>query len=93
MAQITVARALAKLLERMGTEYVFGVNGHGNWALLDAMVHDTRIKGMPARAEDHAVQMADGYWRIRRAGADADRDDQRRTGQCEHRVGPRRRLL
>ena len=66
MAQITVARALAKLLERMGTEYVFGVNGHGNWALLDAMVHDTRIKGIPARAEDHAVQMADGYWRVRR---------------------------
>ena len=66
MAQITVAQALAKLLERMGTEYVFGVNGHGNWALLDAMVHDTRIKGIPARAEDHAVQMADGYWRVRR---------------------------
>ncbi|MDO8478622.1 MAG: thiamine pyrophosphate-binding protein [Candidatus Rokubacteria bacterium] len=66
MAQITVALALAKLLERMGTEYVFGVNGHGNWALLDALVHDTRIKGIPARAEDHALQMADGYWRVRR---------------------------
>jgi acetolactate synthase-1/2/3 large subunit len=66
MAQITVAQALARLLERMGTEYVFGVNGHGNWALLDALVHETRITGIPARAEDHAVQMADGYWRIRR---------------------------
>jgi acetolactate synthase-1/2/3 large subunit len=66
MGQITVAQALARLLDRMGTEYVFGVNGHGNWALLDALVHETRIKGVPARAADHAGQMADGYWRIRR---------------------------
>ena len=66
MGQITVARALARLLDQMGAEFVFGVNGHGNWALLDALVHETRVKGIPARAEDHAVQMADGYWRIRR---------------------------
>src|SRR3990167_7925990 len=66
MGQVTVARALATLLERMGTEYVFGVNGHGNWALLDAVVHETTITGIPARAEDQALQMADGYWRMRR---------------------------
>jgi len=66
MGQVTVARAIATLLERMGTEYVFGVNGHGNWALLDAVVHETAITGIPARAEDHALQMADGYWRVRR---------------------------
>jgi acetolactate synthase I/II/III large subunit len=66
MADMTVARALATLLERMGTEYAFGVNGHGNWALLDAIVHETRIRGVPARAEDQALQMADGYWRVRR---------------------------
>lgn len=68
MAQITVARALARLLERMGTEVVFGVNGHGNWALLDQLVHETKIRGVPARVEDQAVQMADGWWRVRRAG-------------------------
>lgn len=67
MGQITVALALARLLEKAGTEVVFGVNGHGNWALLDALVNETRIRGVPARAEDQAVQMADGYWRIRRA--------------------------
>lgn len=67
MAQMTVARALATLLDRIGTEFLFGVNGHGNWALLDAVVHETRVRGIPARAEDHAVQMADGYWRIKRA--------------------------
>ena len=66
MGQITVALALARLLERMGTEVVFGVNGHGNWAMLDALVHETKIRGVPARSEDHAVEMADGYWRMRR---------------------------
>ena len=66
MGQIAVAQAVAKLLEKMGTEVFFGVNGHGNWALLDALVHETGIRGVPARAEDHAVQMADGYWRMRR---------------------------
>ncbi|MCC7484933.1 MAG: thiamine pyrophosphate-binding protein [Burkholderiales bacterium] len=66
MGQITVARAIATTLERAGTEVFFGVNGHGNWALLDALVHETRIRGIPARAEDQAVQMADGYWRMRR---------------------------
>ena len=59
MGQLTVARALAKLMERAGTEVVFGVNGHGNWALLDGLVHETRIRGVPARIEDQAVQMAD----------------------------------
>ena len=66
MGQPTVARAFADVFERMGTEYVFGVNGHGNWAMLDAVVHETGIRGIPARAEDQALQMADGYWRIRR---------------------------
>jgi acetolactate synthase-1/2/3 large subunit len=67
VGQITVAKAIARVLEQMGTEVVFGVNGHGNWALLDAMVHETGIRGVPARVEDQAVQMADGYWRTRRA--------------------------
>lgn len=67
MAKVTVAQAIARLLERMGTDVVFGVNGHGNWALLDALVNETKIRGVPARVEDQAVQMADGYWRMRRA--------------------------
>ena len=68
MGKITVAHAIAKLLEKIGTELVIGVNGHGNWALLDALVHETSIRGVPARAEDQAVQIADGYWRMRRSG-------------------------
>ena len=68
MGKITVAHAIAKLLEKIGTELVIGVNGHGNWALLDALVHETSIRGVPARAEDQAVQIADGYWRMRLSG-------------------------
>lgn len=66
MSKITVAQAIARVLERLGTEVVFGVNGHGNWALLDALVNETKIRGVPARVEDQAVQMADGFWRMRR---------------------------
>jgi acetolactate synthase-1/2/3 large subunit len=61
-----VADAIAKTLESMGTEYVFGLNGHGNWALLDALVHGTNIDVVATRAEDQAVHMADCYWRMRR---------------------------
>jgi acetolactate synthase-1/2/3 large subunit len=57
---------MATVLERIGTEYVFGLNGHGNWALLDAFVHETAITAIAARAEDQAFQMADGFWRMRR---------------------------
>jgi acetolactate synthase-1/2/3 large subunit len=68
MGQITVAKALARLLEEMGVDAVFGVNGHGNWALLDAIVHESKINSVAARSEDHAVELADGYWRRQRRG-------------------------
>src|SRR3974377_1353953 len=67
MGQMTVAQAIARALERLGTEVIFGVNGHGNWALLDAVVNETKIRGVPARVEDQAVQMADGSWRMPRS--------------------------
>jgi acetolactate synthase-1/2/3 large subunit len=63
MEQVTVAQAIARLLEQMGTEVVFGLNGHGNWALLDALVHETDIRSVAVRSEDHAIELADGYWR------------------------------
>lgn len=64
--KMTVAKAIASMLEAAGTEYCFGYNGHGNWALLDAFEHETSIKAIPARSEDQAVHMADVYWRLRR---------------------------
>ena len=79
MPQMNVAGAIAKLLETMGTEFVFGMNGHGNWALLDAIVHETRIRGIPVRAEDQAVHMADGYWRMNRKAPLAIVDKKRKS--------------
>jgi len=64
--KMRVATAIAKFLESAGTEYMFGYNGHGNWALLDAFVYETKIKGVACRSEDQAVHMADGYWRMKR---------------------------
>ena len=64
--RLRVATAIAKTLEAAGTEFCFGYNGHGNWALLDAFVHETKIRTVAARAEDHAVHMADCYWRTTR---------------------------
>jgi acetolactate synthase-1/2/3 large subunit len=62
---MTPSVAIAKFLEAAGTEYFFGVVGHGNWAPLDALAN-TRIRGIRARCEDHAVHMADCYWRTKR---------------------------
>lgn len=70
MATMTPSTAIAKFVESAGTEFFFGVVGHGNWALLDALA-STAIRGVRARCEDHAVHMADCYWRSRRQGPPA----------------------
>ncbi len=64
----TVAKAVVKFLEKAGVEFAFGYNGHGNWAMLDAIEHESDIRGIKANAEDTAVHMADCYWRMRRRG-------------------------
>ena len=64
----TVAKAVIKFLEKAGVEVAFGYNGHGNWAMLDAIEHESTIRGIKANAEDTAVHMADCYWRMRRRG-------------------------
>lgn len=71
MTDLRVADAMAKFLEEAGVEYAFGFNGHGNWAILDAIKNNTQIQGVMTRREDHAVHMADGYWRIKRYGPPA----------------------
>ncbi|MEK7714530.1 MAG: thiamine pyrophosphate-binding protein, partial [candidate division NC10 bacterium] len=65
MPSMSPSVAIAKFLEAAGCEFFFGVVGHGNWALLDALAN-TRIRGVRARCEDHAVHMADCYWRSKR---------------------------
>ncbi len=64
--KLTVARAIAGFLEKAGVEIAPGYNGHGNWALLDAIEHETNIRGIKTTVEDAAVHMADCYWRMRR---------------------------
>jgi acetolactate synthase-1/2/3 large subunit len=64
----TVAKAIVKTLEKAGVEFAFGYNGHGNWAMLDAIEHESRIRGIKTNAEDTAVHMADCFWRMRRRG-------------------------
>jgi acetolactate synthase-1/2/3 large subunit len=59
---------MIKALEGIGTEVAFVYNGHGNWALLDAIAHESRIRGFTCRGEDQAVHMADGYYRSKRRG-------------------------
>ena len=68
MAKMRCASAMIKALEAIGTEVAFVYNGHGNWALLDAIAHESRIRGFTCRAEDQAVHMADGYYRSKRQG-------------------------
>ena len=68
MAKMRCATAMVKALEAMGTEVAFVYNGHGNWAILDAIAHESRIKGIICRTEDQGVHMADGYYRAKRQG-------------------------
>ncbi len=60
------ATAIIKALEALGTEVAFAYNGHGNWALLDAIEFESGIRGIACRGEDQAVHMADGYARARK---------------------------
>ena len=64
--RLSVAKAVVRFLEQAGVEIATGYNGHGNWALLDAVEHESRIRGIKTTAEDAAVHVADVYWRMRR---------------------------
>lgn len=64
--KLTVAKAIVRFLEQAGVEIAAGYNGHGNWAMLDAVEHESKIQGIKTNAEDAAVHLADCYWRVRR---------------------------
>ena len=66
MQKVRCATAMIKALEAVGTEIAFGYNGHGNWALLDAIQYESGIRGVAVRAEDQAVHLADGYARAKK---------------------------
>ncbi len=65
MTKVRCATAIVKTLEAIGTDIVFGYNGHGNWALLDSFEYESNVQCVTTRGEHQAVHMADGYYRAR----------------------------
>jgi acetolactate synthase-1/2/3 large subunit len=63
MARMRCAEALVKQLEKEGVHYVFGLPGHGNMNILDAL-YDSPIQFKLVRHEQAAVHIADGYARV-----------------------------
>ncbi len=60
---VTGAEALVTQLESYGVEYVFGLCGHTNIALLDALSRSS-IRFVMSRHEQTAAHAADGYARM-----------------------------
>ncbi len=58
------AQALVDALERHGTRYVFGLPGHGNTNILDAIYDSKSIEFKLVRHEQAAAHIADGYARV-----------------------------
>src|SRR6187455_1037230 len=63
-----ISEQLVKYLENRGVEYLFGLCGHTNIAVLAAM-KDSKIKFVNTRHEQIAAHMADGYARAKRTTA------------------------
>ncbi len=60
--KLTGAKALVKALESHGIEYMFGLCGHTNLAMLSAL-EDSSIRFIGVRHEQVASHAADGYFR------------------------------
>jgi len=57
------ARLLVNCLENEGVEYIFGIPGEENIAVMDALL-DSRIRFITTRHEQGAAFMADVYGRL-----------------------------
>jgi len=76
MTHMRGAQTLVQALANQGVEYVFGVPGHGDTNILDAL-YDSPIEFKLVRHEQAAAHIADGYARV--AG---------KPGVCCASVGP-----
>ena len=63
----TTGDVVAAVLEACGVSAAFGVISVHNMAILDAIGQRGRIRFVPSRGEAGAVNMADGYARVRNA--------------------------
>jgi len=68
MARMKGAELIAEFLIRERIPYLFGICGHGNVGMLDAL-YDVRdkMKVVSPRDEQTAAHMADGYFRVEAA--------------------------
>jgi acetolactate synthase I/II/III large subunit len=66
--QETIAKQLVTELERRGVEYVFGLCGHTNIAVLAALA-DSQVRFINTRHEQIAAHIADGYARAKKRTA------------------------
>ncbi|HEV8553173.1 MAG TPA: thiamine pyrophosphate-binding protein, partial [Casimicrobiaceae bacterium] len=66
MARMKGAELIARFLVEERIPYVFGICGHGNVGMLDAL-YDVRdkVKLVAPRHEQTAAHMADGYFRVK----------------------------
>jgi acetolactate synthase-1/2/3 large subunit len=63
MTKMFGAEAVVKCLEREGIEMVFGIPGHYNMPIFDALYRHPTIRVITVRHEQGAAFMADGYAR------------------------------
>ena len=61
---MNTAELLVKCLENEGVEYVFGIPGEENLAVIDAINHSEKIRFITTRHEQGAAFMADVYGRL-----------------------------
>ena len=61
--KMTGGQAIIRTLEQAGVEVVFGMCGHANLALLDALA-DSSIKFISVPHEQIATHAADCYFRV-----------------------------
>lgn len=65
MARLTGAEIVAEALIANGVPYVFGIPGHGDVCLFDALVdRRDRIRAVMVMHEQSAAHMADSYYRV-----------------------------
>jgi acetolactate synthase-1/2/3 large subunit len=63
MVRMTGGQVVVRCLEGAGIEYVFGMCGHANLALLDAL-HESSLKFISVHHEQVATHAADAYFRV-----------------------------
>ena len=61
MKGITGGQAIVRCLESQGVQYAFGMAGHGNLALLDALI-DSDIEFISVPHEQIATHAADAFF-------------------------------